>query len=188
MMNNEEILLWVDLETTGLEARSCRILEVGLAVTDRELNVIEWWDSLVGPYPSATEGESWPAAVHAMHLRSGLFRELNTSNAPKINEVDRACAAWVDDVTGRAANVVLAGSSVHFDRGFMAAWMPELESRLHYRMADVSALNEFMKRWHPEAYAAIEEASPSRKLHRVKPDLEDSIARAATYRTVLRTA
>jgi oligoribonuclease len=40
---------------------------------------------------------------------------------------------------------VLAGNSIHKDRGFIQHWWPEVDALLHYRMLDVSAFKVLMQ-------------------------------------------
>ena len=76
----------------------------------------------------------------------------------------------------------LAGSSVHFDRTWLTEWMPQLAALTSYRNVDVSTLKELLARWSPDLATA---APGSRKLHRADPDIDDSIAELAYYRTAL---
>ena len=48
---------------------------------------------------------------------------------------------------------VLAGNSIHLDRRFIRRYMPQLDTRLHYRMVDVSTIKELARRWFPQVIA-----------------------------------
>lgn len=150
-------LVWLDLETTGLDPAIRRVLEVGVIVTTPDLVEIDRFHSVV-------------SAFDLRILRDWLRAQLG-EHAPDVGGVDEG------DRVPR-----LAGSSVHFDRGFLRRHLPYVDVLFHYRHIDVGALNECARLWWPEAY---EKRPAQRRLHRAIPDLEDTLALARHYRDAL---
>lgn len=68
--------------------------------------------------------------------------------------------------------VLLAGSTVHFDRAFLVAHFPELKRFLNHKNVDVTTLLETAKRFRPDILANKPKPSAS---HRAMEDILDSI-------------
>ena len=79
-------------------------------------------------------------------------------------------------------DVYLAGSSVHFDRSFLAEALPELLPRMSHRVLDVSTLKVIAKLWRPELEGFRMGRPPA---HRVIEDLEASMAELRHWGSVL---
>lgn len=154
--------MWCDLETTGLDPVTCDILEVAFAVVkfDRP------FDNVIGG-SLVLRHQQWSNVerrVLEMHTKSGLVNECLLSEHT-LNEVERII---IDNLDG-APCVVLAGSSVHFDLGFIRAKMPLVAALLHYRVYDVSAVRNF-------AYSlGMPEMPHVESAHRARQDIEASV-------------
>jgi oligoribonuclease len=165
-------IVWCDVETTGLSHEWDQVLEVAFVVTDSDLEIL-------GAY---TEVVHWPElvsmkpVVREMHTRTGLLDEVYMGGKA-LSEISDEVIAFLkrNAVTDRSP---LAGSTVHFDRGFIKRDMPEVLAMIHYRNLDVSSLKELIKRWHPGA----EWKKADR--HRALPDILDSIKELNHYRRV----
>jgi oligoribonuclease len=72
----------------------------------------------------------------------------------------------------------LCGNSVHQDRRFLARYMPQLDSYLHYRNIDVSTVKELVRRWYPQGVPPPEK----RHAHLALDDIRESIAELRFYR------
>lgn len=184
-------LVFVDIETTGLEEDKDFILEVGLKVTDANLNVLGEWSSLV-----LNEGQSWRAKlagntfVWEMHMKSGLIKELddlqNKVYRPgsfEPNVVAWAAYQWLENEMGLIPGIQpMVGSSVHFDRDFLFVHMITLHSFFSYREADVSGLKEWCKRFNPDvAEDVTKRFKKEDSKHRVLPDIDNTIAELKFY-------
>lgn len=181
-------LVWIDLETTGLEPDRGRILEIAMIITTPDLVPLAAKEALIGP-PLLDEeiGELEPV-VYKMHRDSGLI--VDHSHARRrgllgVDEADVQFAGFLDEQLATpaapATNLILAGSTVRFDRAWVDRYLPRLAAKLHYRMADVSAMREFMRHWLPDYEAEIADV-PQKRLHRAYGDLQDSIALAEYFR------
>lgn len=176
------MLLWCDLETTGLDPKIERILEIGFVLTDDELNE-EARASWVIPFDAPVDD-----FIRDMHSKSGLLTECKAVKVKgtSYNKIFDEMKAWlVEHLNGEKPP--LCGSSVSFDKGFLkeCPWIKDwhLLDLFHYRIIDVSSLKEMTARFWPEVF---ETRPKERKTHRSLPDLEDSIAELQHYRTHLR--
>jgi oligoribonuclease len=178
------MLAWLDIETTGLNPREDRILEVGLIITSDDLQEI-WRTSKVCRYLG--DLDKIDPVVRTMHEASGLWAECATTEDTTFS-VESALVAElresrVTDAFGKGV-VPLCGNSIGFDRSFLREQMPRLLDCFHYRSIDVSSLTELAKRWHPSVYESRPGAD-TKPPHRALPDLENSIALLRYYRVML---
>lgn len=192
------MIVWIDLETTGLSPKRDSILEVACIVTDdafREVarfeRVLSWRrdvaEALANAQPCDIAGLSNASGVDPvvieMHQKNGLWAEVANATY-SIARVDEELAAFIQDravkvVDGRPDRPQLAGSSVHFDATFLAIHMPQTDSRLHYRQIDVTTINEIARRAWPTVHAARPKSTGT--AHRAMPDIEQSLAVARYY-------
>lgn len=168
-------LVWIDLETTGLDPESRVILEIACLVTDKDLNELGDGVDLVVHQEGHAIGQLDPWCVK-QHAASGLLEAargsqttLDAAEAETLVYVKRHC------LSGKAP---LAGNSVCFDRRFLIRHMPRLEKYLHYRNVDVSSVKELARRWRPAVVETMKKASR----HRALDDLRESIAELRVYR------
>ena len=175
-MAETDRLVWVDLEMTGLDPSRHVIVEIAALVTDGELNPLDDGIDLV---VRATEAElaQMDSFVVNMHTKSGLLPEI--PNGLPLSDAEQVVLDYVKQHVAEPRKAPLAGSSVHVDRGFLAAHMPTFLEFLHYRIVDVSSIKELTRRWYPEVYAA---APPKEGNHRALADVVDSIKELSYYR------
>jgi len=168
-------LVWIDLETTGLDPDRHVIVEIATIVTDRNLSVLEEGPDLVIRQPAAAwEGlDPW---VMKQHGGSGLIAASEASSV----SLAEAEARTLERVKAHCPPRLcpLAGNSVCFDRRFLIRHMPKLNAHLHYRNVDVSSIKELVRRWRPQIIKEIEKAST----HRALDDIRESIQELRRYR------
>jgi oligoribonuclease len=171
----ETNFVWVDMEMTGLNPDSDRVIEVAVVVTDAALDVIA-----EGPALAIHQEErillgmdSWNTATHG---RSGLTERVRVSDLDEEAATDRLLEFLAPLVPrGKAP---MCGNSICQDRRFMARWMPRLEAYFHYRNVDVSTLKELARRWQPEVHRSFEKKSR----HEALADIYESIDELKHYR------
>ena len=177
-----DYIVWVDCEMTGLEVTVDEICEIGVVVTDGELNVLDPGLQLVIK-PSAKALRNMGDFVRQMHTDSGLIEEISKgiSMAKAEKQVLEYIKQWVSD----ERTAPLAGNSIGTDRMFLNRQMPNLDKFLHYRNIDVSSLKELSRRWFPRAYFQLPKKTGN---HRALADILESIQELRYYRQAILVA
>lgn len=175
-VKSENNLVWLDMEMTGLQPDTDRIIEVAVVVTDAELNILTEGPVLVIHQPDSVLDamDNWNKGTHG---RSGLIDKVKASTLTEAQAEAELLAflkRWVP-----AGKSPMCGNSICQDRRFMARHMPKLESFFHYRNLDVSTLKELCKRWEP----AIHKGFIKRQLHTALADILESVEELRYYRT-----
>ncbi len=175
MASNENNLVWLDMEMTGLEPDKERIIELACVVTDLHLNVLAEGPVLVVHQSDTLLGamDNWNKSTHG---RSGLIDKVKASTVTE----GEAEATMIDFLKQYVppGKTPLCGNSVHQDRRFMVLYMPKLEAFFHYRNLDVSTLKELAKRWRPDVYKSFEKSQK----HEALADIYESINELKHYR------
>lgn len=171
-----KLMYWMDLETTGLTATVNSIIEAAIVVTDEKLRELSCFDVLITPPFMA----SWDEPARLMHRESGLLDDLE---AKGINHgvAEEALRDWMQGWRSQDENQEappLCGSSVHFDRSFLAIHMPALHSMFSYRNIDVSTVKELAARWKPDVF---DSRPQDPKAHRALADARFSIEELKHY-------
>lgn len=174
-------LVWVDLETTGLEPDNDLILEVGFLVTSLDLTAppIASYDTVVR-YPRPETIRYANDFVRDMHKASGLDDSLLAGEGRPLHLIEVEAVEFLKEWVP-PQHAPLCGSSVHFDRAMLKSWLPNVEAFFHYRNIDISTLKELSKRLNPRVASRLDEQTSPKKLHRALPDLYDTINEAQFY-------
>lgn len=158
-----ESLLWLDVETDGLEEATGHIFEVGMALTDGELNEVASVEVVVGWRDWSLPMSDY---VRDMHTKNGLLKEVAASRT-SLYEAEGRLVEFVHEHD--ALGLYMAGSGVHFDRRWVQYLMPTLARLFHYRNFDLTTLRYFF---------GDEKTEPP---HRALPDLRQNIAELRRY-------
>lgn len=177
MAAGNDILVWLDMEMTGLDPAKERIIEVATILTDGQLAEIA-----VGPDLVIHQSDEILAAMDDWnkkhHGGSGLVDRVKASTVTDA-DAEAQTLEFIKQHCGAKDRPVLAGNSIHQDRRFIRRYMPALDARLHYRMVDVSTVKELARRWFPQLVAKI----PAKKeTHRALDDIRESIDELRWYR------
>jgi oligoribonuclease len=176
----DDLLVWLDLEMTGLDVEQHTIIEVACVVTDSDLATVDdGIDIVVHADDSALA--RMDDFVRAMHTKSGLLTEVERSDVT-IEAAQAEVLGYVQRYVAAPATAPLCGNSIGVDRRFLDRYMRELDAYLHYRSIDVSSLKELARRWYP----AIYRKRPNKtEQHRALDDIMESIAELRYYREQL---
>lgn len=175
MAQDQNNLVWLDMEMTGLDPDRDRIIEVAIVVTDSQLNAVSQAPVLVIHQPDAILDamDDWNRSTHA---RSGLVEKVKASTLSERAAEDQLLAFLAQHVPTRTSP--MCGNSICQDRRFLARYMPRLEAYFHYRNLDVSTLKELAKRWRPE----IAKGLVKQGKHEALADIQESIDELRYYR------
>jgi len=171
------VLVWMDLEMTGLEPETDVIVEIATLITDDDLNIIAEGPDLV-IHQSDEVLARMNQIVVDMHTKSGLLEAIKTSTVT-LEEAGAATLEFIRLHIPEARTIPLCGNSIGTDRRFLAKYLPEIENYLHYRSVDVSTIKELARRWYPK----LGSDRPNKGgTHRALDDIRASVNELAFYR------
>ena len=175
MAANENRLIWLDMEMTGLDPEKERIIEVAVVVTEPDLTVV---------------AEGPVIVVHQSNELLDAMDHWNTSTHGRSGLTDKVRASAIDEAQAEATLIAflaqhvpagkspMCGNTIGQDRRFMVRYMPKLEEFFHYRNLDVSTLKELARRWRPDVYKGFDKKSR----HEALADVYESIDELKYYR------
>lgn len=166
-----EKLVWVDLETTGLNPSVDAIVEVGIVVTDANLVTIAEWSAVRGYHQRLNDEvllKNWFGHTLEMHTANGLAAEFLDSHK-SLSCLQSEAIAFLEGLGVVPGSSPMCGSSVAFDRAFLKNDMPDLEMLFHYRNLDATSIITFAQMVGPIVLPEREGA------HRALPDIRRSI-------------
>ncbi|OGV46757.1 MAG: oligoribonuclease [Legionellales bacterium RIFCSPHIGHO2_12_FULL_42_9] len=174
-MKNDNNLIWIDLEMTGLLPEADRIIEIATIVTDSDLTILA-----EGPIFAINQDEERLAGMDEwntrQHNHSGLLTRVREST---VNErtAERRTIEFLSQYIDPGKSP-MCGNSICQDRRFLCNYMPELANYFHYRHLDVSTIKELVKRWRPK----LQDGFVKESKHLASDDIKDSIAELVYYR------
>jgi len=172
---NEFNLVWLDMEMTGLDPDTDRIIEVAVVVTDSQLNLLGG-GPVFAIHQSDEVLDKMDAWNKGTHGRSGLIERVKASTVTEA-DAEIALVEFLKKYVP-AGKSPMCGNTICQDRRFMARGMPKLEAFFHYRNLDVSTLKELCKRWKPELASGFKK----HQKHTALADIMESIEELKYYR------
>jgi len=173
--SNDQNLIWIDLEMTGLSPERDRIIELAVVVTDPQVT-----RRVDGPVLAIHQSDATLDAMDAWnkstHGKSGLVDRVRASSIDEVAAQDTVIA-WLRRYVG-AGKSPMCGNTICQDRRFLANHMPRLEAFFHYRNLDVSTLKELARRWRP----ALLDNVKKNQAHTALADVHESIDELLYYR------
>ena len=169
-------LVWIDCEMTGLDLEVDELVEIAVIVTDFELRALDPGFQIVIK-PDAPALENMSEFVTEMHRSSGLLDEI--PHGVSLADAEFQALEYIQRFAPVEGKAPLAGNTIGTDRMFLAKYMPRLDRWLHYRNVDVSSIKELSRRWYPRAYI---HAPAKDGGHRALADIRESIRELAYYR------
>ncbi|HEY2812475.1 MAG TPA: oligoribonuclease [Acidimicrobiales bacterium] len=171
------MLVWIDLEMTGLDPSRHVIVEIATLVTDDELTVLGEGLDIVVHQPAEALGPM-DDFVREMHTSSGLLDEIAASET-SLEDAGEQTLAFIKSHVKEPRAVPLCGNSIGTDRRFLAVYLPAIEEYLHYRSIDVSTIKELARRWYPGVLNAAPDKTGA---HRALDDILESVEELRYYR------
>ncbi|CEK11779.1 oligoribonuclease [Legionella hackeliae] len=174
-MKNNDNLIWIDLEMTGLDPEKDHIIEIATIVTDPHLTILG-----EGPVFAIHQEEALLAGMDdwntKQHNQSGLVKRVRESSIDEA-QAEQKTIEFLKKYVDKGKSP-MCGNSICQDRRFLYKYMPELAAYFHYRNLDVSTLKELVKRWHPKLINGVTKESK----HLALDDIKDSIIELEYYR------
>ena len=175
MAQDQNNLVWLDMEMTGLDPDRDRVIEVAIVVTDSQLNTLAEAPVLV-VHQSDAVLDSMDAWNKSTHARTGLIDKVKSSLLDEAAAEERMLEFLGRHVPKQTSP--MCGNSICQDRRFLARHMPRLEAYFHYRNLDVSTVKELARRWKPE----ITKGLVKQGKHEALADIYESIEELKYYR------
>jgi oligoribonuclease len=175
MAQDPNALVWIDLEMTGLEPETDRIIEIATIITDSKLNIIEEGPVLAIHQPEAVlqAMDDWNTRTHT---GTGLVEKVRATTLDEA-EAEQLTLKFIRRHVPKNSSP-LCGNTICQDRRFLYRYMPKLTDWLHYRNLDVSTLKELARRWKP----AIANGFNKKNTHSALDDIRESILELGYYR------
>ena len=173
-LKSRDSLVWIDLEMTGLDPETEKIIEVATLVTDADLNLIAEGPNLIISQ-SKELLDSMDEWNQNQHGSSGLIQEVIKSDiTEQIAEIETL--DFISKYVGEKVSP-MCGNTVSHDRRFLSKYMPRLEAYFNYRHIDVSSFKEVAVRWMNEAQVYEKKGS-----HRALGDIKESLEELRFYK------
>lgn len=175
LSKNDDNLIWIDLEMTGLYPDRDRIIEIAVVVTDAQVTM-----RVEGPVLAIHQSDATLDAMDAWnkgtHGKSGLIDRVKASTISEA-QGEQQVIDWLAQYVNPGKSP-MCGNSICQDRRFLANGMPKLEAFFHYRNLDVSTLKELARRWKPAVLDGFKKA----QAHTALADIQESIDELLHYR------
>ena len=172
-------LVWIDCEMTGLDLSVDELVEIAVVVTDFELNPVDpGFQIVIKPGDAALANMN--DFVTNMHRTSGLIDEIPAGVS--LAEAEEQTLAYIKRFVPQERKAPLAGNTIGTDRMFLAKYMQDVDQYLHYRNVDVSSVKELARRWYPRVFFQAPEKNGG---HRALADILESIRELRYYRSAV---
>ena len=175
MTINEDNLIWLDLEMTGLDPNRDRILEIATIITNSNLDILAEGPvfAIYQPNEVLKAMDSWN---DSHHTASGLIERVKIIGVTA-KKAETETLAFLKNYVPKGKSP-LCGNSVCQDRRFLHRHMPTLDQFFHYRHLDISTLKILAQRWAPQIMSGV-----IKKLqHLAMQDIRNSIEELRYYR------
>lgn len=175
MSANADNLIWIDLEMTGLEPETDRIIEIATIVTDKDLTILAEGPVIAihQPQTCLDAMDEWCTRTHG---ESGLTQRVQQSTTTE-RQAEQATLDFLKQYVPAGVSP-MCGNSIGQDRRFLVKYMPELCDYFHYRNIDVSTLKELARRWRPDVLTGLNKTGT----HLALQDIRESIGELSHYR------
>jgi len=174
-MTSHSNLVWMDMEMTGLDPKTCVVLEIASLITDKDLNLVAQGPVFAVHQPDS-ELEKMDDWNKKHHGDSGLIEAVKGSKT-SLAEAEQKTLDFIAAYC-KPKSSPLCGNTIYQDRRFLLEYMPKLEDYLHYRLVDVSTIKELVKRWYGPEF----QAPAKKQKHKALDDILETIEELKFYR------
>lgn len=175
LAKNDNNLVWLDCEMSGLDPERERLLEIAIVVTGPNLT-----PRIEGPVVVIHQSNELLAGMDAWnkgtHGKSGLIDKVKASVVNE-SQAEEVLIEFMKKYVSKGV-APMCGNTIGQDRRFLLKYMPRFEAWFHYRNLDVSTLKELSKRWKPEVYNSFKK----QQSHTALADVHESIDELSHYR------
>lgn len=172
-VKDPNLLVWLDMEMSGLDPDKCRPLEIATLITNPALEIVAEGPNLVIHQSDEILAamDAWNTEHHGDSGLTASVRASTLSEAAAEAETLAFLSQWLDPGVSP-----LCGNSIGQDRRFLRRYMPTLDAFFHYRNVDISTIKELVRRWYGTT------APPKKTAHRALDDIKESVEELVWYR------
>ncbi|MGQ9425039.1 oligoribonuclease [Gilvimarinus sp. F26214L] len=174
-MQDDNNLIWIDLEMTGLSPERDCIIEIATLITNPQLDILA-----EGPVMAIHQSDQVLDAMDEwntrQHGQSGLTERVRQSQFDTAS-AERSTLQFLEKWVPKGKSP-MCGNTICQDRRFLARYMPELEAYFHYRNLDVSSIKILAQHWRSDIASGVKKSSS----HLAMDDIRDSVAELRHYR------
>lgn len=177
-------IVFLDLETEGLDPSKHHILEIGIVLVSRRLRDVpagrfSHTVSLAGP--NAIDPE-----VEKMHRENSLLADCCLHGLPVSTVEELTLDFLLTHAFEGDEKILIGGYSPSFDLGFLRVHMPRLAAWCSHRTFDVSTIRDLASRiagadeakaWREQLHKPF----PDARIHRALPDCDAAIREVREY-------
>lgn len=204
MTNSPVQLAVLDIETSGLKSNQHMILEAGIALytrafelvaqesviicDDAALSHVEWLEEMSN-WSKTQSGEPWSGAdfVYKMHTKNKLISSImsyrSEGHRTSLADAEKTLISFLEkhNIGKGYQKLPMTGSSIHFDRDFFNAQMPNLSALFSHRNIDISTVRLLVDLYAPELNNKKRMTLQPASRHRSLEDCRDSIKELEFY-------
>lgn len=179
-MPREDKIIFLDLETTGVDEKEDEIIEVGLVMLDAtqpDFPEIGSFTHIIMPSDAAFMRMARKPVVRDMHKKNGLYQEVEAllpANymAYSSLRVDEEISAWIKEFVGNDSTQIPYGGSgvAHFDRRFIKKYLPRFDKMITHWALDVGVLRRSFVKAGVTPADVVLESQGQEKDHRALQD------------------
>lgn len=168
------LIPFIDIETTGFDPQKDAILQIALIITDGNFKEVSRHDWIVKhPKPKSIKKLA-DDYVLKMHSETGLWDRLESDEAQSLETIDAQLSSVLRYLRADSKyGVKIAGNSVHFDKSFLDAQMPETKAQLSHQVLNISSVLEFFR-----VTGNRVELPKGNRTHDALEDIEDCVNQA----------
>jgi oligoribonuclease len=182
-MPREDKILFLDLETTGVDEHVDEIIEVGIVMLDATKDnypEIGSYTHVLIPSDNAFRRMDDKQVVRDMHKKNGLYdtivsltgRDLRNQLSYSPNFVDKDIVEWIKTFVGSDSTQIPYGGSgvAHFDRRFIKRYLPRFDKMITHWALDVGVLRRSFVKAGVTPADVVLESQGQEKDHRALQD------------------
>jgi len=167
-------LIWMDLEMTGLNLEKDEIIQIAAIVTDQDLNILDEKELSIYIHIDEEKIKKMDDFVLNMHTKNGVLRKCKKS-LTTVSQAEETTIQYLSQFV-KPYSSPLCGNSIYMDKMLIQKYLPLLNKFLHYRLIDVSTIKLLYRYWKEKEYSKIENS------HEALSDIKESIEELKYYR------
>lgn len=171
------LLIWTDIETTGLDREKDLILEVCFRVTRTDLSPVSSFKTVIC-YDYDQVAASLNDWAFDQHTDNGLLAEIRDGKGMDWEDASEVIERFFASLPEEPSRRHLAGRNVGvFDLQFLLRDFPFISDHVSFRVVDLSVLEKTL-----QALLERDVTYPRGKTHRAEDDVTDTIQQFIWYR------